>query len=28
MTVGLAPRPANEERRAQAVVKTGLIDAP
>ena len=28
MSVGLAPRPANEERRAQAVVKTGLIDAP
>ena len=24
----LATRPENEERRAQAVVKTGLIDAP
>ena len=24
----LATRPNNEERRAQAVVKTGLIDAP
>ena len=23
-----APRPSNEIRRAQAVVKTGLIDAP
>jgi GAF domain-containing protein len=28
MSGGLAPRPANEERRAQAVLKTGLIDAP
>ena len=28
MPVGLAPRPANEEQRARAVVKTGLIDAP
>ena len=28
MGTGLAPRPANEERRAQAVVKTGLVDAP
>ena len=28
MSVGLAPRPANEEMRARAVVKTGLIDAP
>ena len=26
--MGLAPRPANEELRAQTVVKTGLIDAP
>jgi hypothetical protein len=26
MTVELAPRPANEERRAQAVVKTGMLD--
>ena len=24
----LATRPQNEERRAQAVVRTGLIDAP
>lgn len=28
MSSGLAPRPINEERRAQAVVKTGLVDAP
>ena len=28
MTVSLAPRPANEEHRVQAVIKTGLIDAP
>ena len=28
MSVGLAPRPANEEQRVKAVVKTGLIDAP
>ena len=28
MAVGLAPRPANEEQRVKAVVKTGLIDAP
>ena len=28
MHVGLAPRPANEEQRVKAVVKTGLIDAP
>ena len=28
MTVSLAPRPANEEQRVQAVIKTGLIDAP
>lgn len=28
MNMGLAPRPANEELRAQTVVKTGLIDAP
>jgi hypothetical protein len=28
MNIGLAPRPANEELRAQTVVKTGLIDAP
>ena len=28
MTVGLAPRPANEDRRVQAVIKTGLIDTP
>ena len=28
MPVGLAPRPANEEQRVKAVVKTGLIDAP
>ena len=28
MPVGLAPRPANEEQRVRAVVKTGLIDAP
>ncbi len=28
MSVGLAPRPANEEQRAKAVVKTGLIDSP
>lgn len=26
MSVELAPRPANEERRAQAVVKTGMLD--
>lgn len=26
MTVELAPRPANEERRAQAVVKTGMLE--
>ena len=26
MTVELAPRPENEERRAQAVVKTGMLD--
>ena len=28
MSVGLAPRPGNEELRARAVIKTGLIDAP
>ena len=28
MTASLAPRPANEEQRVQAVIKTGLIDAP
>ena len=28
MSVGLAPRPANEEQRAKAVVKTGLIESP
>ena len=28
MSTKLAPRPANEERRVQAVIKTGLIDAP
>ena len=28
MTTSLAPRPANEERRAKAVVQTGLIDNP
>ena len=28
MNMGLAPRPANEELRAQTVVKTGLMDAP
>ncbi len=28
MSVGLAPRPANEEQRVAAVVKTGLIDSP
>ncbi len=28
MSVGLAPRPANEEQRAKAVVKTGLIVKP
>jgi len=28
MRNGLAPRPANEERRVQAVVKTGLVDSP
>lgn len=28
MNMVLAPRPANEELRAQTVVKTGLIDAP
>ncbi len=28
MNMGLAPRPANEDLRAQTVVKTGLIDAP
>ena len=28
MTVKLAPRPANEEQRVKAVIKTGLIDAP
>ncbi len=28
MVVSLAPRPTNEEFRAKAVVKTGLIDAP
>ena len=28
MTVKLAPRPANEELRVKAVIKTGLIDAP
>ena len=28
MTVSLAPRPANEEQRVQAVIKTGLIEAP
>ena len=28
MTVGLAPRPTNEEQRAKAVVKTGLIESP
>jgi len=28
MNMGLAPRPANEDLRAQTVVKTGLMDAP
>ena len=28
MSGGLAPRPANEEQRVKAVVKTGLIQAP
>ena len=28
MNVKLAPRPANEEQRVKAVIKTGLIDAP
>ncbi len=28
MTISLAPRPNNEEHRAKAVIKTGLIDAP
>ena len=28
MNMGLAPRPENEELRAQTVMKTGLIDAP
>ena len=28
MAIGLAPRPANEEQRAKAVVKTGLIESP
>ena len=28
MNMGMAPRPDNEELRAQTVVKTGLIDAP
>jgi len=28
MNMGLAPRPENEELRAQTVIKTGLIDAP
>ena len=28
MSTKLAPRPANEKRRVQAVIKTGLIDAP
>jgi len=28
MSVNLAPRPANEEQRVKAVMKTGLIDAP
>ena len=28
MTTSLAPRPANEERRAKAVIQTGLIDNP
>ena len=28
MNMGLAPRPANEDLRAQTVVKTGLVDAP
>ena len=28
MNMGLAPRPDNEELRAQTVIKTGLIDAP
>jgi len=28
MNMGLAPRPANEDLRAQTVIKTGLIDAP
>ena len=28
MSVGLAPRPSNEEQRVKAVVKTGLIDNP
>jgi GAF domain-containing protein len=28
MTMTLAPRPANEERRAKAVIQTGLIDNP
>jgi hypothetical protein len=28
MTMSLAPRPANEERRAKAVIQTGLIDNP
>ncbi|MCL2929506.1 MAG: hypothetical protein MGG37_16475 [Trichodesmium sp. MAG_R01] len=28
MSLELAPRPANKERRANAVVNTGLIDTP
>ena len=28
MSTALAPRPANEERRANAVISTGLIDSP
>tara|TARA_B100000989_G_scaffold43691_1_gene27818 strand:+ start:181 stop:1008 length:828 start_codon:yes stop_codon:yes gene_type:complete len=28
MTTKLAPRPANEDQRVKAVIKTGLIDAP
>ena len=28
MANSLAPRPSNEERRAKAVIQTGLIDNP
>ena len=28
MSLNLAPRPLNEESRVQAVIKTGLIEAP